>query len=483
MSTGVIGDLGFDDVMRAGAAPVTVRRAVPDGPPRLSRLVFERRLSHTQTLRLLAQVADSLDFAHEAGVVHGDVRPQQVVVRPDGRARLVKPGEPAATRHYVAPEVARGEEPGAAADRYSFACTVFTCLTLRPPFDAPGDEELLRAHLHAEPPAAPGLPFEAQEALRAGLSKLPSERPACRELLEDVAASLDVALPAAPRPAAPDRFAPRPPAPRPAAIPRRETSRPRRSARGLGLSRLAALIALGAAGAAAGVLLASPPPKAVAPGPTVIGPVSLDLPAGWRRTPQGAAGDGATLVVRRTNGAPRDAAIAPRVTLPRGRTAIVSAVGIAFPVPRGWIRLDCSAAGRDACLAVAATARSPLRSRTPDPDPAVATRLTVALDALAAGERPDRAAIAAAETQAELKVATDELFRTLRSAAGAVQRAARPGSPAARATGPLAAALRREAAAARRLGDPDTFLPARAELLRARKSVEAALAGLRRRGY
>src|SRR6185503_15297802 len=108
----------------------------------LARLIEERELGARRALDLLAQVADALDAAHALGLVHRDVKPQNVLVDGDdaylgdfGLTRLEEArgvtatGRLMGTVAYLAPEVIRGEEAGPAADRYAFAAMLFECLS------------------------------------------------------------------------------------------------------------------------------------------------------------------------------------------------------------------------------------------------------------------------------------------------------------------------------------------------------------------
>lgn len=93
------------------------------------------------------RVAGALEAAHAAGVVHRDVTPSNVMMSPEGAVlidfglshreedeRLTREGLVSGTAGYVAPEVIDGEEPGAAADRWSWAATVAYAMTGKAPF-------------------------------------------------------------------------------------------------------------------------------------------------------------------------------------------------------------------------------------------------------------------------------------------------------------------------------------------------------------
>jgi serine/threonine protein kinase/Tfp pilus assembly protein PilF len=111
----------------------------------------------------LAKVARTLQFAHERGVVHRDVKPSNIIVAPDGTPvlldfglaiaaessthTLTRTGETAGTPAYLAPENISGElaHPDTQCDVYALGVTLYECLALRKPFDAPTRVALYRA--------------------------------------------------------------------------------------------------------------------------------------------------------------------------------------------------------------------------------------------------------------------------------------------------------------------------------------------------
>jgi YVTN family beta-propeller protein len=169
----------------------------------LKELLREGPLAPERTIGVCEQVAEALDFAHERGLVHRDVKPSNVLL--DGREnvyladfgltkRLAEPHgvEPGlfGTIDYIAPEQIRGEEVDGRADVYSLGCLLYECLTGEPPFRRATDAAALFAHLEEEPPAPPGL----DEVTRKALAKDPDDRyGTCAQLVEAARQGLGLA--------------------------------------------------------------------------------------------------------------------------------------------------------------------------------------------------------------------------------------------------------------------------------------------------
>jgi serine/threonine protein kinase len=165
-----------------------LRQRLATGPP-----------DQDQALQLLAQVAAALGAVHGAGIVHRDVKPENVlVVRRGGQpwARLTDFGiarildSPTVTRvsqlvgtpAYVAPELVAGRPPGPEVDVYALGVTGYEVLTGERPFSASNTPALLRAHLETPPARPPGLPDPVWHLLRDCLAKDPADRPAAARL-------------------------------------------------------------------------------------------------------------------------------------------------------------------------------------------------------------------------------------------------------------------------------------------------------------
>ena len=160
----------------------------------LSTLIRERApMPPAEVTEILHQTALALQAAHDAGVVHRDVKPANIVVDADGYAKLTdfgiaralseapmtQTGEVLGTPHYLAPEQAAGRPAGPLSDVYALAVVGYEMLTGRRPFN--GESMVTTALAHLSQPA-PQLSDEVGEPLRttvmAALAKDPSQRPA-----------------------------------------------------------------------------------------------------------------------------------------------------------------------------------------------------------------------------------------------------------------------------------------------------------------
>lgn len=164
--------------------------------PTLKELILGRQLTARRSLRLLAQVARALDTAHAAGLIHRDIKPQNILIgagdhayladfglikAPDEGANLTGPGQFVGTIDYVAPEQLRDEPVTAASDLYALTAVLYECLTGQVPFPRANEAAALHAHLTAPPPRAteqrPELPAAIDEVIAQGMSKDPAARP------------------------------------------------------------------------------------------------------------------------------------------------------------------------------------------------------------------------------------------------------------------------------------------------------------------
>ena len=141
-----------------------------DGEALSAILARERRLSSKRIVEIATAICEGLSAAHEAGVVHRDLKPDNVLVAKDGRvvitdfgiARAFEPGSatktqglPVGTPAYMAPEQAAADpHVDHRADIYAVGALAYEMLCGRPPFTAPTPQALLAAHITQAPDPA-----------------------------------------------------------------------------------------------------------------------------------------------------------------------------------------------------------------------------------------------------------------------------------------------------------------------------------------
>ena len=211
----------YDAGEEADGRPYIVMEHV-DGET-LADLLHERgRLPADEAVGLALQACRGLEHAHAAGLVHRDVKPQNLLLRTDGTLKiadfgiaraaestgLTQAGTILGTAAYLSPEQALGEEVTSAADVYSLGAVLYELLTGRPPYEFDSLAELAaKQAAGAITPVselAPGVPRQVEDAVMRSLARNPDYRPSsAAELARELAPSANDAPTAAlpsPRP-------------------------------------------------------------------------------------------------------------------------------------------------------------------------------------------------------------------------------------------------------------------------------------------
>lgn len=154
-------------------------------------LARQPRLLFPRLLNLLIQVAEGLAYAHREGIVHQDIKPENLFVREDDRVKIVDFGLAcpagtednlglAGTPYYMAPEQIDGDPVDERTDIYSFGITAFEMATGRRPFAEPGLIEILKAHKEIPMPDPrslhPDLPPDFAGFVQRATQKDPDQR-------------------------------------------------------------------------------------------------------------------------------------------------------------------------------------------------------------------------------------------------------------------------------------------------------------------
>jgi predicted Ser/Thr protein kinase len=192
--------------------------------PTLKDMIHSGELDPGRTLRILTQVAGALDTAHDVGLTHRDIKPQNILIGAEDHAyladfgltqasdevSLTETGQFIGTIDYVAPEQVQGLGASARSDVYSLTAVLYEALTGVVPFLRMNEAAVLFAHISETPPPVTerraDLPTEIDAVIERGMAKAPEDRYASAgELIAAARAAFgdETAIAAAPPPPAP----------------------------------------------------------------------------------------------------------------------------------------------------------------------------------------------------------------------------------------------------------------------------------------
>lgn len=179
---------------------------------RMDNLLMQGKLMDTEEAgRIFTQLADALMYAHEAGIIHRDVKPVNVLLDRSGRpilsdfgiakvlagtqAQLTRPGAGVGTPEYMSPEQCQGAAVDGRADIYALGMMLFEALVGRTPFQGDNYPALAHSHVYEEPPRPsllqPTIGQAVETVILTAIRKHPSQR---YQRASDMAMALEQAV-------------------------------------------------------------------------------------------------------------------------------------------------------------------------------------------------------------------------------------------------------------------------------------------------
>jgi tRNA A-37 threonylcarbamoyl transferase component Bud32/tetratricopeptide (TPR) repeat protein len=185
-------------VFESGSAAGQLWYSMPyiEGESLRARLRRETQLSLEDSLRITRQVALALDYAHQQGIVHRDIKPDNILLREEqalvadfgiakaldaaGGEKLTETGLSLGTPAYMSPEQATASRVDARTDVYSLGCVLYEMLTGDPPFSGTTARSIMARHAVDPVPAIrtarPTVPPNVEQAVVRALAKIPADR-------------------------------------------------------------------------------------------------------------------------------------------------------------------------------------------------------------------------------------------------------------------------------------------------------------------
>ena len=176
----------------------------------LKQVIQERgKLPAPLACQITIRILSALEHAHRNGIIHRDIKPQNILVHADGHikvadfgiariadsATLTKGDNVMGSVHYFSPEQARGESATAASDLYSTGIVLYEMLTGKAPFDGDNPVAIAMQHLHATPTPIQALAPDVPQAISQVCMKAMEKNPAMRyQSARDMATDLRLAM-------------------------------------------------------------------------------------------------------------------------------------------------------------------------------------------------------------------------------------------------------------------------------------------------